>query len=68
MFARGARGGHGVYVDSPGGHGALVRAVFKLQEGDTIFVLIGQPGTDACKQGNRPKVSPSERTLSRGQQ
>ncbi|KAI2801425.1 hypothetical protein BLOT_010976 [Blomia tropicalis] len=47
IFAKGADGGSGVHHHR-GGKGALVRSVFYLQEGDTIFIAIGQSGSDAC--------------------
>ena len=52
IFARGADGGNGLY-HHPGGKGALVRAVFFLHEGDTIFMSIGQSGADACSSLNK---------------
>lgn len=33
-----------------GGRGSLVRAAFWFQEGDTIFISVGQPGADACSE------------------
>ena len=47
IFAKGADGGRGLYKHG-GGIGALVRAVFFFQEGDTIFISVGQAGSDAC--------------------
>ena len=68
IFARGADGGSGLYNHS-GGKGSLVRASFWFQEGDTIFVAVGQSGASACsdatkdfeeckstKNANQPKV------------
>jgi hypothetical protein len=56
IFVRGAKGGDGLVAHSSGGNGALVRAVFKFQEGDTIFALVGQSGTDACRSDLPSKV------------
>ena len=49
IFARGADGGSGLYKHS-GGKGSLVRATFWFQEGDTIFVSVGQSGANACSE------------------
>lgn len=47
LVAMGARGGRG-----SGGMGstlgAVVRGVIELEKGETLFFLIGQPGSDAC--------------------
>lgn len=52
IFAKGADGGKGLYGHS-GGKGALVRAVFYLSEGDTLFLVIGQAGTNACNKNTK---------------
>ena len=49
IFARGADGGSDLFNQS-GGKGALVRGTFYLQEGDTLFLLVGQAGSDACHE------------------
>lgn len=49
IFALGASGGRGLH-NQTGGRGSLVRAAFWFQEGDTIFISVGQPGANACSE------------------
>ena len=57
VFAKGADGGHGLKIGALGGKGALVRGVFLWNAGDTIILLAGQAGINACRSDLPSKVS-----------
>nr|XP_036865203.1 ALK tyrosine kinase receptor [Manis javanica] len=48
--AAGGKGGKNTMVRS---HGVSVLGIFKLEKGDTLYVLVGQQGEDACPSTNR---------------
>lgn len=54
--AAGGKGGKNTMVRS---HGVSVLGIFKLEKGDTLYVLVGQQGEDAC-----PSVSAQSRAFS----
>ena len=50
ITALGARGGTGISASEASG-GGYVDGKFNLTEGEKIYIVVGQPGTNACSSG-----------------
>ncbi|XP_023567138.1 leukocyte tyrosine kinase receptor isoform X3 [Octodon degus] len=52
ISAYGAAGGKGAQSHLPRARGVFVSAVFSFGRGETLFILVGQQGADACPGGS----------------
>lgn len=51
MFVKGAGGGNGVmWREEERSMGTSIRATFDWDEGDNVYILIGQKGTSVCDE------------------
>lgn len=48
ISAYGAGGGKGAKNHNKRSNGVFISAIFKLEAGDILYILIGQQGEDAC--------------------
>ncbi|EHB10330.1 Leukocyte tyrosine kinase receptor [Heterocephalus glaber] len=48
ISAYGAAGGKGAQSHLPRAHGVFLSAIFSFGRGETLFILVGQQGADAC--------------------
>lgn len=55
ISAYGAAGGKGAKNHNKRSHGVIISAIFPLEKGDILYILIGHQGEDAC-----PGVSEAE--------
>uniref|UniRef100_A0A3B4ALC0 receptor protein-tyrosine kinase n=1 Tax=Periophthalmus magnuspinnatus TaxID=409849 RepID=A0A3B4ALC0_9GOBI len=53
ISAYGAAGGKGAKSHNRRRHGVFISATFALEKGDTLYILIGQQGEDACPGRNQ---------------
>uniref|UniRef100_A0A8C9V6S8 Tyrosine-protein kinase receptor n=1 Tax=Scleropages formosus TaxID=113540 RepID=A0A8C9V6S8_SCLFO len=53
ISAYGAAGGKGAKNHNKRSHGVFISAIFPLEKGDIIYILVGQQGEDACPGRNR---------------
>ncbi|XP_046711349.1 leukocyte tyrosine kinase receptor isoform X2 [Silurus meridionalis] len=52
ISAYGAAGGKGAKNHNKRSHGVIISAIFTLEKGDTLYLLIGHQGEDACPGRN----------------
>ncbi|XP_015194744.2 tyrosine-protein kinase receptor [Lepisosteus oculatus] len=52
ISAYGAAGGKGAKNHNKRSHGVFISAVFPLEKGDILYILVGQQGEDACPARN----------------
>ncbi|XP_021097582.1 leukocyte tyrosine kinase receptor [Heterocephalus glaber] len=52
ISAYGAAGGKGAQSHLPRAHGVFLSAIFSFGRGETLFILVGQQGADACPGGS----------------
>ncbi|KAI2654442.1 ALK tyrosine kinase receptor [Labeo rohita] len=52
ISAYGAAGGKGAKNHNKRSHGVIISAIFPLEKGDTLYILIGHQGEDACPGRN----------------
>uniref|UniRef100_A0A665VTR3 Tyrosine-protein kinase receptor n=1 Tax=Echeneis naucrates TaxID=173247 RepID=A0A665VTR3_ECHNA len=52
ISAYGAAGGKGAKNHNKRNHGVFISAVFPLEKGDTLYILVGHQGEDACPGRN----------------
>ncbi len=55
ISAYGAAGGKGAKNHNKRNHGVFISAIFPLEKGDLLYILVGHQGEDAC-----PGVSKDE--------
>lgn len=48
ISAYGAAGGKGAKNHNSPHHGSLIAAIFPLEKGDLLYILVGHQGEDAC--------------------
>lgn len=48
ISAYGAAGGKGAKNHNKRSHGVIISAIFTLEKGDILYLLIGHQGEDAC--------------------
>lgn len=48
ITAYGAAGGKGAKNHNKRNHGVFISAIFTLEKGDFLYILVGQQGEDAC--------------------
>lgn len=48
ISAYGAAGGKGAKNHNKRNHGVFISAIFPLEKGDVLYILVGQQGEDAC--------------------
>ncbi|XP_072313820.1 tyrosine-protein kinase receptor isoform X2 [Eucyclogobius newberryi] len=53
ITAYGAAGGKGAKNHNKHNHGVFISAVFALEKGDTLYILVGHQGEDACPGRNQ---------------
>uniref|UniRef100_A0A673C9L8 Tyrosine-protein kinase receptor n=1 Tax=Sphaeramia orbicularis TaxID=375764 RepID=A0A673C9L8_9TELE len=52
IFAYGAAGGKGAKNHNKRNHGVFISAIFPLEKGDILYILVGHQGEDACPGRN----------------
>ncbi|KAJ7988947.1 hypothetical protein DPEC_G00314470 [Dallia pectoralis] len=52
ISAYGAAGGKGAKNNNKRSHGVFISAIFPLERGDVLYILVGQQGEDACPGRN----------------
>lgn len=60
ISAYGAAGGKGAKNHNKRNHGVFISAIFPLEKGEAIYILVGHQGEDAC-----PGVSMLEGSIDR---
>ncbi|KAK7904348.1 hypothetical protein WMY93_016955 [Mugilogobius chulae] len=53
ISAYGAAGGKGAKNHNKHNHGVFISAIFALEKGDTLYILVGHQGEDACPGRNQ---------------
>uniref|UniRef100_A0AAV2JEN9 Tyrosine-protein kinase receptor n=1 Tax=Knipowitschia caucasica TaxID=637954 RepID=A0AAV2JEN9_KNICA len=53
ITAYGAAGGKGAKNHNKRSHGVIISAMFALEKGDTLYILVGHQGEDACPGRNQ---------------
>uniref|UniRef100_A0A8C6U2K6 receptor protein-tyrosine kinase n=1 Tax=Neogobius melanostomus TaxID=47308 RepID=A0A8C6U2K6_9GOBI len=53
ISAYGAAGGKGAKNHNKRNHGVFISAIFTLEKGDTLYILVGHQGEDACPGRNQ---------------
>lgn len=48
ISAYGAAGGKGAKNHNKRNHGVFISAIFPLEKGDVLYILVGHQGEDAC--------------------
>lgn len=54
ISAYGAAGGKGAKNHNKRNHGVFISAIFPLEKGDVLYILVGHQGEDACPGVSRP--------------
>uniref|UniRef100_A0A674P7K2 Tyrosine-protein kinase receptor n=1 Tax=Takifugu rubripes TaxID=31033 RepID=A0A674P7K2_TAKRU len=54
ISAYGAAGGKGARNHNKRNHGIFISAIFPLEKGDVLYILVGHQGEDACPGVSRP--------------
>lgn len=56
ISAYGAAGGKGAKNHNKRNHGVFISAIFPLEKGDILYILVGHQGEDACPGVSRARV------------
>lgn len=63
ISAYGAAGGKGAKNHNKRNHGVFISAVFPLEKGDMLYMLVGHQGEDACPGVSRVSLRTGSKSL-----